>query len=70
MLTAGDRLLVEMTTRLQCEYRYGVLSDQGMSRLMACYAKLGLGPVDRAKLAVAPKKPVIENDPLAEFLPK
>lgn len=69
VLTAADRLLVEMTARLQSEYRHGILSDQLLSRLMSCYGKLGLAPVDRAKLATAPVKKSNENDPLAEFLP-
>lgn len=69
VLTAADRLLVEMTARLQVEFRYGVMDAQEMGRLMACYAKLGLGPVDRAKLAVAPEKKKTGPNPLAEFLP-
>jgi hypothetical protein len=54
-LTGADRMLVELASRLMAKARDGTAKTSHYSQLRGCLTSLGLSPVDRARVSVAPK---------------
>jgi phage terminase small subunit len=65
VLTIQDRVSMEVLSTLVSELRAGTLTTQRLGILMSTLSRLGLTPVDRAKVSVAPKK--TEDSPFAQF---
>lgn len=63
VLTYADRWLVEMAARLMDLVRRGLAETKDYSALMRCLASMGLTPVDRSKINLAP--PDEEQDELS-----
>ena len=66
VLTDADRIIVEIATRMLTTLRtMGKLSVGEMGHLIGCLARMGLTPVDRAKISV--KKTKTEESPWEKF---
>lgn len=71
LLTSSDRCLVEIATVLLCRVRNRrtPVKNAELNALTNVLTKLGLTPVDRAKVDLTPSVPPIEkDDPLAFLL--
>jgi phage terminase small subunit len=66
VLTAADRLLLEVTCHLVVHFRSGaVIRASEVAMLLAALGRLGLSPADRAKLNVQPEPPKPDDDKYA-----
>jgi hypothetical protein len=66
VLTAGDRILVEIVARLLAKFREDWLTGAEFGQLGQALGKLGWTPADRSRVSAVKEEP--KADPFAEFL--
>ena len=67
VLTAADRVVLEMTARLLAKYRIGTLSHHETKDLQWCLSHLGLSPADRSKILPGSSDSLGPSSPFSEF---
>jgi hypothetical protein len=68
VLTCTDRVIVERVARLIAKMRDNTLSTAEGSQLLSGLGRLGMTPVDRARLSVTPRKEQKPENTFASFL--